>query len=85
MGNTKSGGFRPAGRRRPRLCDRGSSFLADTAEHTTGVIGAKNASIAPATPWENDFVASFDAKLRDEFLDGAEYPTTKLRCALTKS
>lgn len=33
-------------------------------------VGAKTAYIAPGSPWENGFVESFNARLRDELLDG---------------
>ncbi len=33
-------------------------------------VGAKTAYIAPGSPWENGYVESFNARLRDELLDG---------------
>ena len=33
-------------------------------------MGAKTAYIMPGSPWENGFIESFDARLRDELLDG---------------
>jgi transposase InsO family protein len=33
-------------------------------------VGAKTAYIMPGSPWENDFIESFNARLRDELLDG---------------
>jgi hypothetical protein len=33
-------------------------------------VGARTAYIAPGSPWENGFVESFNARLRDELLDG---------------
>ena len=32
--------------------------------------GARTAYIAPGSPWENGFIESFNARLRDELLDG---------------
>ena len=32
--------------------------------------GAKTAYIAPGSPWENGYVESFNARLRDELLNG---------------
>jgi putative transposase len=32
--------------------------------------GAKTAYIAPGSPWENGYVESFNARRRDELLDG---------------
>lgn len=34
------------------------------------VVGAKLAFIEPGSPWENGYCESFNAKLRDELLDG---------------
>jgi putative transposase len=33
-------------------------------------VGAETAYIAPGSPWENGFVESLNARLRDELLDG---------------
>ncbi len=33
-------------------------------------VGAKTAYIAPGSPWENGYVESFNARLRDELLNG---------------
>ncbi len=33
-------------------------------------VGAKTAYIAPGSPWENGYIESFNARLRDELLDG---------------
>ena len=33
-------------------------------------MGAKTAYIMPGSPWENGFIESFNARLRDELLDG---------------
>ena len=33
-------------------------------------MGAKTAYITPGSPWENGFIESFSARLRDELLDG---------------
>ncbi len=33
-------------------------------------VGVKTAYIAPGSPWENGFVESFNARLRDELLNG---------------
>jgi putative transposase len=39
--------------------------------------GAKTAYIAPGSPWENGFIESFNARLRDELLDGEIFYTLK--------
>jgi DNA alkylation damage repair protein AlkB len=33
-------------------------------------VGSKTAYISPGSPWENGFIESFNARLRDELLDG---------------
>src|SRR4029077_143759 len=35
-----------------------------------GSVGAKTAYIERGSPWENGFIESFNARLRDELLDG---------------
>lgn len=38
-------------------------------------VGAKTAYIAPGSPWENGYIESFNARLRDELLDGEIFYT----------
>jgi transposase InsO family protein len=33
-------------------------------------VGSKTAYMEPGSPWENGYVESFNARLRDELLDG---------------
>ena len=33
-------------------------------------VGAKTAHIQPGSPWENGYIESFNARLRDELLNG---------------
>jgi putative transposase len=33
-------------------------------------VGAQTAYITPGSPWENGYIESFNARLRDEFLNG---------------
>lgn len=40
-----------------------------------GAVGAKTAYIAPGSPWETGFIGSFNARLRDELLDGEIFYT----------
>jgi len=35
-----------------------------------GAVGAKTAFIAPGSPWENGYCESFNARFRDELLNG---------------
>ena len=50
--------------------DNGPEFIAQTVRDWIGAVGAKTAYIAPGSPWENGYVESFNARLRDELLDG---------------
>ena len=50
--------------------DNGPEFIAKAVQDWISAVGAKTASIAPGSPWENGFVESFNARLRDELLDG---------------
>jgi putative transposase len=36
-------------------------------------VGARTAYISPGSPWENGYVESFNARLRDELLDGIRH------------
>jgi len=40
-------------------------------------VGAKTAYITPGSPWENGFIESFNARLRDELLDGEIFYSLK--------
>lgn len=40
-------------------------------------VGAKTADIAPGSPWDNGYVESSDARLRDELLNGETLFTLK--------
>ena len=50
--------------------DNGSEFIAQAVQDWIKAAGAKTAYIAPGSPWENGYVESFNARLRDELLDG---------------
>jgi putative transposase len=61
-----------AERGRPRMIvsDNGSEFVAKAVQKWITAVGAKTAYITPGSPWENGFIESFNARLRDELLDG---------------
>ena len=48
----------------------GSEFVAKAVRAWITAVGAKTAYIEPGSPWENGYVESFNARLRDELLDG---------------
>ncbi len=50
--------------------DNGPKFIAKAVQTWIAAVGAKPAYIAPGSPWENGFVESFNARLRDERLNG---------------
>jgi hypothetical protein len=50
--------------------DNGPEFVAKAVQKWITAVGAKTAYIAPGSPWENGFIESFNARLRDELLDG---------------
>jgi transposase InsO family protein len=50
--------------------DNGPEFIAQAVQDWIKAVGAKTAYIAPGSPWENGYVESFNARLRDELLDG---------------
>jgi transposase InsO family protein len=50
--------------------DNGPEFVAKAVQEWITAVGAKTACIAPGSPWENGFIESFNARLRDELLDG---------------
>lgn len=50
--------------------DNGPEFIATAVQGWIKAVGAKTAYITPGSPWENGFVESFNARLRDELLDG---------------
>ena len=50
--------------------DNGPEFIAQSVQDWIHSVGAKTAYIAPGSPWENGYIESFNARLRDELLNG---------------
>jgi putative transposase len=50
--------------------DNGPEFVATAVRAWIAAVGAKTAYIEPGSPWENGYLESFNARLRDELLDG---------------
>lgn len=48
----------------------GAEFIAKKVRAWIGAVGAKTAFIAPGSPWENGYCESFNARFRDELLNG---------------
>ena len=52
-----------------------NSSVAQTVRDWIGAVGAKTAYIEPGSPWENGYIESFNARMRDELLDGEMFYT----------
>jgi putative transposase len=50
--------------------DNGPEFIAGAVQDWIAAVGARTAYIAPGSPWENGYIESFNARLRDELLNG---------------
>lgn len=50
--------------------DNGAEFIAKKVRASIGAVGVKTAFIAPGSPWENGYCESFNARFRDELLNG---------------
>ncbi len=49
--------------------DNGPEFIAKAVQAWITGVGAQTAHITPGSPWENGYIESFNARLRDEFLN----------------
>jgi len=50
--------------------DNGPEFIALKVRDWISAVGAKTAYITPGSPWENGYCESFNARFRDELLNG---------------
>jgi len=50
--------------------DNGPEFVAQAVQEWITAVGAKTAYIERGSPWENGYMESFNARLRDELLNG---------------
>ena len=57
--------------------DNGPEFVAKAVQDWITAVGAKTAYIAPGSPWENGYIESFNARLRDELLNGEIFYTLR--------
>ena len=53
----------------------GPEFVAQKVRDWIGAVGSKTAYIEPGSPWENGYIESFNARMRDELLDGEIFYT----------
>src|SRR5688572_2652813 len=52
------------------LSDNGPEFIANAVREWLGRLGVTTLYIEPGSPWENGYIESFNARLRDELLNG---------------
>ena len=57
--------------------DNGPEFVATAVRAWIAAVAAKTAYIEPGSPWENGYIESFNARLRDELLDGEIFYSLK--------
>ena len=57
--------------------DNGPEFIAQKVRDWIAAVGAKTAYIEPGSPWENGYCESFNARFRDELLNGEIFYTLK--------
>jgi len=57
--------------------DNGPEFIAIALREWIAAVGSQTAYIAPGSPWENGYIESFNARLRDELLNGEIFYTLR--------
>src|SRR5499426_2321596 len=57
--------------------DNGPEFVAKAVQEWIAAVGAKTAYIERGSPWENGYIESFNARLRDELLNGEIFYTLR--------
>jgi len=57
--------------------DNGPEFIADAVMQWIKAVGAQTAYIEPGPPWENGYCESFNARFRDELLNGEIFYSLK--------
>jgi transposase InsO family protein len=65
--------------------DNGPEFAAKIVQDWIAAVGAKIAYIEPGSPWENGYIESFNARLRDELLNGEIFYTLREAQIITES
>ena len=64
--------------------DNGSEFIATRLRDWLADVGVDTAYIEPGSPWENGYCESFNARMRDEFLNGEIFDTMTEAEVLTR-
>jgi putative transposase len=57
--------------------DNGPEFIADAVRQWIKAVGTQTAYIEPGSPWENGYCESFNARFRDELLNGEIFYSLK--------
>src|SRR5262249_61641237 len=57
--------------------DNGREFVAKAVQDWIAVVGAKTAYLERGSPWENGYIESFNARLRDELLNSEIFYTLR--------
>ena len=57
--------------------DNGPEFIAEAVQGWIAALGARTAYITLGSPWENGYVESFNARLRDELMNGDIFYTLR--------
>jgi len=57
--------------------DNGPEFIAEAVRDWIATVGARTAYIEPGSPWENGYIESFNARFRDELLNGEIFYSLK--------
>src|SRR5262249_8148117 len=57
--------------------DNGPEFLAKAVQDWIAGVGAKTAYVERGSPWQNGYIESFNARLRDELLNGEIFYTLR--------
>ena len=57
--------------------DNGPEFIAQAVRDWITLVGSKTVYIEPGSPWENGYCESFNARFRDELLNGEIFYTLK--------
>ena len=57
--------------------DNGPEFVAEAVREWITAVGAQTAYIEPGSPWENGYCESFNARFRDELLNGEIFYSVK--------
>jgi transposase InsO family protein len=65
--------------------DNGPEFVAKAVQEWIKAVGAKTAYIEPGSPWENGYIESFNARLRDKLLNGEILGALSRRTPTTSS